>query len=450
MESAQVPMGPDRTSSDTSPAAADPATPGERVREGRDPHRPATRRTLILCVDRDDDLGSKAGVEGPVVGREALLDAANRLALADPEDSDTNSLFATLKLHTQSQQEAEHGEQYLVACVTGHHHVGPKSDTRIVHQVETLLEQLRPDRLIVVTDGAEDEHILPLLESRIPIDAVHRVVVKQSRDLEGAYYLLVRLFEDDRMRKRYILPSSLAILVFGAAFALGHVTLAVGGMLFTLGLFLLIHAMGWETALGRVARDYYDGLRTGKTSFFTTVLALALIAFGVLRAYSDLHRNPDLSQGAVAAAMNDPLLLSLLTIHVALWWVVAGLTLNVIGRGVDELTTTGRTRSLYGRLLFGLPALGLILQGLLAAAMDWRTGTPLPGPLLEPAAYLPVTAGVLLALVGNHALRYMRGRLREEEDEHLESNPPPRPSSADPPPPEDEPAAAHRTLQESP
>ncbi|MEM4233436.1 MAG: DUF373 family protein, partial [Thermoplasmata archaeon] len=26
-------------------------------------------KTLVLCVDRDDDLGTKAGINGPVIGR---------------------------------------------------------------------------------------------------------------------------------------------------------------------------------------------------------------------------------------------------------------------------------------------------------------------------------------------------------------------------------------------
>ena len=45
-------------------------------------------RTLVLNIDRDDDIGFKAEIESPVIGREACLDAAVRLALADPEDSD--------------------------------------------------------------------------------------------------------------------------------------------------------------------------------------------------------------------------------------------------------------------------------------------------------------------------------------------------------------------------
>jgi putative membrane protein len=56
-------------------------------------------RTLILCVDRDDDIGYKAGIEGPVVGREACLRAANALGLADAEDSDINAIFETVRLY---------------------------------------------------------------------------------------------------------------------------------------------------------------------------------------------------------------------------------------------------------------------------------------------------------------------------------------------------------------
>jgi putative membrane protein len=381
----------------------------------------AARHTLILAVDRDDDLGHKTGIEGPVIGPEAMEQAARSLSLADPEDSDTNTLWATLKAHREASTQASPGEQYSVACITGDRRVGTKSDRRLVEQFEHLLNALQPDRLIVVTDGAEDEHILPILESRIPLDAVQRVVVKQSRDLEGAYYLLVRLFEDDRMRRRFILPASLAILVFGAAFALGHIALAVGGMLFTLGLFLLIHAMGWDDPLGRVARDFYDGLRSGKMSFFTSILAIALISFGVLRAYTDLHRTPELGDPMILAAQTDPLLLTLLMLSMTLWWIVGGLALNILGRAVDDLFRTHTTRGLYWRLLFGLPAVGLILQGLLFAATQWRTGTPLPAPMLEPTFYTPVTVGLLLALIGNYTFRYVQDNLRDDEGPPRES-----------------------------
>ena len=37
---------------------------------------------LIICVDRDDDVGKKAGVETPIVGRDAVEDAARRFGVA--------------------------------------------------------------------------------------------------------------------------------------------------------------------------------------------------------------------------------------------------------------------------------------------------------------------------------------------------------------------------------
>ena len=43
-----------------------------------------TADTLILSVDRDDDVGYKAKVDTPVIGREACLEAAQKLGTAKP------------------------------------------------------------------------------------------------------------------------------------------------------------------------------------------------------------------------------------------------------------------------------------------------------------------------------------------------------------------------------
>ena len=49
-------------------------------------------KILVLCVDRDDDIGVKTGIKGPLVGRDDNLAAATKLGLADPEDSDRKSV----------------------------------------------------------------------------------------------------------------------------------------------------------------------------------------------------------------------------------------------------------------------------------------------------------------------------------------------------------------------
>ena len=56
-------------------------------------------KLLVICVDRDDDVGKKAGITTPVVGRDECINAAQRLALEDPEDADSNSIFAAIKTY---------------------------------------------------------------------------------------------------------------------------------------------------------------------------------------------------------------------------------------------------------------------------------------------------------------------------------------------------------------
>ena len=44
-------------------------------------------KILVICVDRDNDIGEMLGVEGPIIGREKNLEVAKNLALKDPEES---------------------------------------------------------------------------------------------------------------------------------------------------------------------------------------------------------------------------------------------------------------------------------------------------------------------------------------------------------------------------
>ena len=52
-------------------------------------------RTLVLTVDRDNDLGIKTAIRGPVVGRPSSPFCTLKLGIADPEESDTNAILGT-------------------------------------------------------------------------------------------------------------------------------------------------------------------------------------------------------------------------------------------------------------------------------------------------------------------------------------------------------------------
>ena len=103
-------------------------------------------RTLVISVDRDDDLGKKAGIRGPVVGRKEVLTAALRLGIADPEESDTTAILGALHLHDQLKEEAEGTDEVDISVLTGDERVGVRSDRAISQQLEEVIEKFQPDR----------------------------------------------------------------------------------------------------------------------------------------------------------------------------------------------------------------------------------------------------------------------------------------------------------------
>nr|HPM61310.1 DUF373 family protein [Methanoregulaceae archaeon] len=125
-----------------------------------------TGRTLVLCVDRDDDIGYKGRVESPVLGRAACLNAAYSLALADPEDSDVNAIFQAIKIYDEL---AAAGESVEIALIAGDHMHMLEGDRKIGASIDSLVRETGVDNCIVVTDGAEDEFVIPIVQSRVPV-----------------------------------------------------------------------------------------------------------------------------------------------------------------------------------------------------------------------------------------------------------------------------------------
>ena len=160
-------------------------------------------KTLVICVDRDDDFGSKAGLNSPFIGREDNLQAAIALGLKDAEDSDTNTLLAAINIYDEM---VKRGMDVEIATICGDVSVGYDSDLVLTTQLETVLGKVRPDRAVLVSDGAEDEFIYPIISSRVKVDSVRKVYVKQTPTVESTYYLLIKMLNDEKVRKRILSP----------------------------------------------------------------------------------------------------------------------------------------------------------------------------------------------------------------------------------------------------
>ena len=169
-------------------------------------------KVLVLSVDRDDDFGSKAGLNSPFIGRQENMDAALALGVKDPEDSDINTILAAISIYEEMVKKGVDAE---IATICGDVKVGYESDLALATQLENVLEMIKPDRVVLVSDGAEDEYIFPMVSSRVKVDSVRRVFVKQAPTVEGTYYIITKMMKDDKIRKRVLPPIGLVFLVLG-------------------------------------------------------------------------------------------------------------------------------------------------------------------------------------------------------------------------------------------
>jgi len=169
---------------------------------------------LVLCVDLDDDLGRKTGIPTPVIGADDVTEAAVALATADPEDSDVNVLFQGVNVHDEL---AAGGEAVEVAAVTGVDGSDVKANRAVGQEVDRVLAELSTGEevsAVVITDGAQDESVLPVIRSRMPIDGMRRVVVRQAQDLESLYYTIKQVLADPETRGTILCRSACSFLIY--------------------------------------------------------------------------------------------------------------------------------------------------------------------------------------------------------------------------------------------
>ncbi|MHB8585583.1 MAG: DUF373 family protein [Thermoplasmatota archaeon] len=372
------------------------------------PFQPAARAGLILvlCVDRDNDLGRKAGVTSPIIGRQANIDAATALSLADPEDSDSNSVFGAVAAYDELRRDGIEAE---VVTLCGHERVGSTSDRKISDQFEQVLASIRPERCIFVTDGAEDEFVLPIVASRLRVDAVRRIIVKQNADIEGTYYVIKKALEDDKIQRTIFIPLALGLLVYGIFALLGDSEKGVGAITLVVGLYFLSKALHIGAAAARLLVDFYSGLTAGRVSLFTSMLALLSIAGGVLL--------------AVRAALQDTtsqrweiVLLEAVIGTQLLWWLIFASFLTIAGKVLDAWVRERQILWSYWMLPFSLVAAGLILTAGLALGLAVVEDRDLVSALFEmgPILGLPnlalILGGFLVAIVGGFSNGVVRDR----------------------------------------
>ena len=359
-------------------------------------------KTLVLCIDRDNDLGRKTAIASPVIGEESNLEAAKELALADPEDSDVNCIFSALSIYKKIKDESE------IATICGDINVGETSDIILAKELDEVLEKVKPDSAIVVTDGAEDEYILPLVQSRIKINAIKRVVIKQSKTLEGTYYLLSRFMEDEKMQRKFLLPIALVLFVWGITSLFGSPAWGFSTVLIVLGSYLLIRVFHLEGAITAVGKEIYAGLRSGKISLFSTLLAIFIVLGAILSAYNVLSSKPNIEMAEYIIKFIDEIL----------WWFLLAVFISALGRFTDVYFREKKVLWSYTLLPFSLVAFGLILSASLDILLKILHNAELISYLFNVLFLTKLIGGVLIAFIGmvlHHILEDIYGKKSQKD-----------------------------------
>jgi putative membrane protein len=215
-------------------------------------------RILVLCVDRDGDLEAKAGIKTPLLGRTANVDAAVSLALHDPEEPDANAMFEAVRLHDRLKTEKQPGENFEVATISGLERGGVGADRKLVSELNELLGSFKANEVILVTDGYSDEAVLPLVESRVPVSSVRRIVVKHSESIEETAALFSRylrlIWENPRYARIALGVPGLLFFLFGVLSIIpGAVNYYLISIVLILGSVMLVKGFGVDKG----ARNFF-------------------------------------------------------------------------------------------------------------------------------------------------------------------------------------------------
>jgi len=246
-------------------------------------------RILILCVDRDDDLGMKAGLNTPILGRKENVNAAASLALRDPEEPDANAMFEAVRIYDNLKKGAkeQQEEEYEVATIAGSDLGGVGADRQLVAELTEVLSGFPATDVILVTDGYSDEAILPLIESRVPVTSVRRIVMRHSKSIEETAALFTRylktLTENPRYSRILLGLPGILFIILGVLWALEWTQYAGIAFLIVLGVFLSVRGFRLDKAtlnFYKWVREYSPPPYAVQIAGFSAVAGVLLVLVG--------------------------------------------------------------------------------------------------------------------------------------------------------------------------
>ncbi|QHK17459.1 DUF373 family protein [Methanomassiliicoccaceae archaeon DOK] len=359
------------------------------------------KKTLVLVVDRDDDFGVKGKVNTPVIGVQNCLDAATAFGIADPEDSDLNALFAAVSVCLEIQED---GHEADVALICGDEKVGHRSDLALVAQLEEVLDEIQPDSVVLVGDGAEDEYIYPIISSRAHVDSVRKVYVKQSPGIEGSFYIITKMLSDPGKRKRFLVPLGFIIVLLSLFFIMPALlvyssdhdinTLAsMSGSLafFFIGVVLILYGYNVSELYQEFRKNLISSLAGDTTRLLFLCVSLSIVLLMAVWNYVEVN-------GLYITSVFQWILYYFTSL---VWPIVIAIMVYVVGQIIQDYQTSKTVKLSLVFGCIGIVNLGLVLTGVLdlISHFVWDDG-------FFQLGVIEIVAGVIISILST----YVKGR----------------------------------------
>jgi len=237
---------------------------------------------LVICVDRDNDIGQKTGIKTPVLGRDACIEAAQRLALEDPEDADCNSIFYAVKTYEDL---VSKGYKTEIITVAGREDRGVQADEKIASEIKSVLEKFSADGAVIVSDGEDDESVIPVVQNILPVVSVQRVVMRVSRSVEYSYAVFGKYLKmiayDSKYSKFFLGVPGILLLIGGVATVMGYTEEIFAVLIGILGGAFVIRAFDIDKAWAKWAKPTPAGFIRMFTLVTGVILILASVPAGI-------------------------------------------------------------------------------------------------------------------------------------------------------------------------
>jgi putative membrane protein len=249
-------------------------------------------KVLIICVDRDNDL-KKIKKSGPIIGREANIEAAKALLLCDPEDTDGNAMLLAVKSYDEVSKDRT--KEVQVVTLTGHEDLGYKADRNVTRQLEKVLSEFPATSCVFVSDGADDDVLIPIISSRVKIISKRNLTMRQAKELESTWVLILNKLKEPYFAKLFFGIPGFLIVLFLASEYFGYGWRPVAGLL---GLYLIVKAFGIEGIVLSSFKNLFAPELSSIIYVISFVLILIGLAGGITKYFSEMQSLEAFADGA--------------------------------------------------------------------------------------------------------------------------------------------------------